>query len=123
MIKTDEKQESPLTRKIWKKKKPTLTKIPVQYLDDYTGGVWIVYELNTSARVRFSMLHGDNNVLSAIMFDPVSRRWGGDYYDEYVELNLYVPRGWAHAVLNLETSVGVAVEFSSVLQEWVVYNG
>ena len=47
---------------------------PVQYLDDYTGGVWIVYELNTSARVRFSMLHGDNNVLSAIMFDPVSRR-------------------------------------------------
>ena len=28
-----------------------------------------------------------------------------------------VPHGWAHAVLNLETSVGVAVEFSSVLQE------
>jgi alpha-L-rhamnosidase len=47
---------------------------PVQYLDDYTQGVWIVYELNTSARVRFSMLHGDNNVLSAIMFDSVSRR-------------------------------------------------
>jgi hypothetical protein len=30
---------------------------------------------------------------------------------------MYVPHGWAHAVLNLETSVGVAVEFSSVLQE------
>ena len=30
---------------------------------------------------------------------------------------LYIPHGWAHGVLNLETSVGVAVEFSSVLQE------
>jgi hypothetical protein len=30
---------------------------------------------------------------------------------------IYVPHGWAHGVLNLETSVGVAVEFSSVLQE------
>ena len=47
---------------------------PIQYLDDYTGGVWIVYELNTSARVRFSMLHGYNNVLSALMFDSASRR-------------------------------------------------
>jgi hypothetical protein len=47
---------------------------PIQYLDDYTGGVWIVYELNTSARVRYSMLHGDNNVLSALMFDSTSRK-------------------------------------------------
>jgi hypothetical protein len=30
---------------------------------------------------------------------------------------LYIPHGWAHGVLNLETSVGVAVEFSSILQE------
>jgi quercetin dioxygenase-like cupin family protein len=30
---------------------------------------------------------------------------------------IYVPHGWAHGVLNLETSIGVAVEFSSVLQE------
>ena len=27
---------------------------------------------------------------------------------------LYVPPGWGHAVLNLNTSVGVAIEFSSV---------
>jgi hypothetical protein len=30
---------------------------------------------------------------------------------------MYVPHGWAHAVMNLETSVGLSVEFSSVLQE------
>jgi hypothetical protein len=30
---------------------------------------------------------------------------------------LYIPHGWAHGVVNLETSVGVAVEFSSILQE------
>jgi hypothetical protein len=28
---------------------------------------------------------------------------------------IYVPHGWGHAVLNVETSVGVAVEFSSAL--------
>ena len=45
---------------------------PTLYLDSYVGGTWIVWQLNTSARVRFSQLQGDNNVLSAIMFDPVA---------------------------------------------------
>jgi len=31
---------------------------------------------------------------------------------------LYVPRGWGHAVLNLRTSVGYAVEFATPLQRY-----
>lgn len=45
---------------------------PVQYLDNYVGGAWVVFELNTSARIRVSQLQGDNAVVSAVMFDAVS---------------------------------------------------
>ncbi len=45
---------------------------PAQYLDAFVGGTWLVFELNTSARVRVSQLAGDNAVISALAFDLVA---------------------------------------------------
>lgn len=44
---------------------------PTQYLDAFVGGTWVVFELNSSARVRVSQLEGDNAVISALAFDLV----------------------------------------------------
>ena len=45
---------------------------PVQYVGpEMVGGVWLVFQTNSSARVRASQLQGDNSVISALMFDLV----------------------------------------------------
>ena len=46
---------------------------PVQFLpkEQTTGGVWLVFQYNSSARLRFSQLIGDNAVVSALAFDTV----------------------------------------------------
>lgn len=45
---------------------------PQQYLNNFVGGTWIVLQVNTSLRLRFSQLQGDNAVVSAVLFDLVS---------------------------------------------------
>jgi alpha-L-rhamnosidase len=42
---------------------------PTQYLTDFTGSVWLVWEYNRSMRLRFNYVRGDNQVVSAMMFD------------------------------------------------------
>jgi hypothetical protein len=42
---------------------------PPQYLDEFTGGVWLVWEYSRSVRLRFNYIRGDNQVVSAIVFD------------------------------------------------------
>ena len=44
---------------------------PRQRLSDFSGGVWITYELVGDARLRVATIRGDLGVLSAITFDPV----------------------------------------------------
>ena len=45
---------------------------PVQYVDNFVNGTWLVFEYNRSLRLRFSQLEGDNAVVSAIMFAAVT---------------------------------------------------
>ena len=50
---------------------PTLGPLaPRQYLQDFSGGVWLSFELVGDARFRISTMRGDMAVLSAIAFDP-----------------------------------------------------
>jgi hypothetical protein len=42
-----------------------------QFLTDFTGGVWMSYELSGSVRFRSSTSRGDYAVISALVFDPV----------------------------------------------------
>jgi hypothetical protein len=46
----------------------------LQYVspDETLAGVWVVFQTNSSARMRFSMLIGDNAVVSALAFDYVT---------------------------------------------------
>lgn len=41
---------------------------PVQVLDDYSGGKYLVYKYNRSARFRIDQIRGDNATLSGIFF-------------------------------------------------------
>ena len=45
---------------------------PTLYVDEFVGGTWFVFELNSSVRVRFSQLQGATAVASAVTFDPVA---------------------------------------------------
>jgi len=42
---------------------------PVQLVEDFVGGVWLVYSYTRSMRFRFNYIRGDNQVVSAILFD------------------------------------------------------
>ncbi len=42
---------------------------PVQYVEAFTGGVWLTWRYNASLRLRFNFIRGDNQVVSALMFD------------------------------------------------------
>ena len=44
---------------------------PIQFVPESqsAGGVWLVFQANSSVRLRFSQLIGDNAVVSAIAFD------------------------------------------------------
>ena len=44
---------------------------PVQYVkgDSFVGGTWLVWRYNASIRLRFNYVRGDNQVVSALMFD------------------------------------------------------
>jgi hypothetical protein len=44
---------------------------PRTYLADFSGGLWLTYELQGDVRVRISTIRGDYAVLSAVAFDPV----------------------------------------------------
>jgi hypothetical protein len=44
---------------------------PVELLDNFQGGVWLVWELNSSARFRVNFVRGTNQVVSAVAFDLV----------------------------------------------------
>jgi hypothetical protein len=54
---------------------------PPQLLEGFEGGVWLVYQLNTSARFRVSQMPstcpGHTAVVSAIVFDEVERKEDG----------------------------------------------
>ena len=43
---------------------------PVQVVDDFTGGKYLVYAYNKSAKFRFNKVRGDTVTLSGIFFDP-----------------------------------------------------
>ena len=47
---------------------------PVQFVPKLQTalGVWLIFQTNTSSRLRFSQLIGDNAVVSALAFDVVS---------------------------------------------------
>ncbi|HSY20301.1 MAG TPA: alpha-L-rhamnosidase C-terminal domain-containing protein [Candidatus Acidoferrales bacterium] len=45
---------------------------PVQVVTNYSGGCYLVYNYNKSAKFRIDHVWGDNAVLSGIFFDPVS---------------------------------------------------
>ena len=42
---------------------------PVQLLDNFVGGVWLVYEVTGSVRFRVNFVRGTNPVVSALLFD------------------------------------------------------
>ncbi len=42
---------------------------PLQYLSDFSGGVWLVWECSTSVRLRVNYVRGSNSVVSALAFD------------------------------------------------------
>ena len=44
---------------------------PVELLDNFQAGVWLVWELTTSARFRVNFVRGTNQVVSAVAFDLV----------------------------------------------------
>lgn len=44
---------------------------PTQWLADFTGGVWLVWQYAASVRVRINYTRGTNQVVSAILFDEV----------------------------------------------------
>jgi alpha-L-rhamnosidase len=44
---------------------------PVQYVDNYVNGTWLVFEYSRSLRLRMSQLEGDNAVVSAVMLAAV----------------------------------------------------
>jgi len=43
---------------------------PEQLVDDFHGGVWLVYDCDRSVRVRVAHVLGANAVLSGVFFDP-----------------------------------------------------
>lgn len=44
---------------------------PPQYVagEAFAGGTWLVWRYNASLRLRFNLVRGDNQVVSALMFD------------------------------------------------------
>lgn len=44
---------------------------PPQYVqgEPFAGGTWLVWRYNASLRFRFNLVRGDNQVVSAVMFD------------------------------------------------------
>ena len=46
---------------------------PMQFVssDEMLGGAWLIFQTNTSSRMRISQLIGDNAVVSALAFDTV----------------------------------------------------
>ena len=44
---------------------------PVELLDNFQAGVWLVWELTTSARFRVNFVRGTTQVVSAVAFDLV----------------------------------------------------
>ncbi|WP_214072998.1 alpha-L-rhamnosidase C-terminal domain-containing protein [Mucilaginibacter sp. dw_454] len=47
---------------------------PVKVVKDFTGGAYLTYTYNKSAKFRINLVRGDNAVLSGIFFDPVLKR-------------------------------------------------
>jgi hypothetical protein len=45
---------------------------PTQWLTNFEGGVWLVWQYAASVRVRVNFARGTNQVVSAILFDEVS---------------------------------------------------
>lgn len=43
---------------------------PVQIVNDFSGGKYLVYSYNKSAKFRFNKVRGNSVTLSAIFFDP-----------------------------------------------------
>lgn len=50
---------------------------PVVLLDDFTAGVWLVWQYSRSMRLRFNYIRGDNQVVSAVLFDTVNSTVSG----------------------------------------------
>ncbi|MCS7483717.1 hypothetical protein ACFFQW_35170 [Umezawaea endophytica] len=46
---------------------------PVQLVDDYHGGQYLVYDCDRLLRIRVGYIRGDNAVLSGLFFDPTGR--------------------------------------------------
>jgi alpha-L-rhamnosidase len=47
---------------------------PVQLVNDFHEGAYLVYECDRSVRLRVAHVRGDNAVLSGLFFDPIVRR-------------------------------------------------
>ena len=47
---------------------------PVQYLDSFVNGTWLVFAYNRSCRIRVSQLEGDNAVVSAVALSALRGR-------------------------------------------------
>ena len=45
---------------------------PTQLVDDFTEGVWLVWQYHRSVRIRVNLVRGTNNVISAVAFDSVA---------------------------------------------------
>lgn len=45
---------------------------PLRLVESYEDGKYLLYECDRSVRLRFDQLQGDNAVLNAVFFDPVS---------------------------------------------------
>ncbi len=47
--------------------------VPVQLVDAYHGGQYLVFDCDRSLRIRIAHVRGDNAVLSGLFFDPAGR--------------------------------------------------
>ena len=64
---------------------------------------------------RTHMAHGEDGPVSRLFESRVETQLRPLECSQEANDIVFVPSGWGHAVLNLELSVGAAVEFSSPL--------
>jgi hypothetical protein len=55
---------------------------PVKIVDDFSGGAYLVYQYNKSAKFRINKVRGSLLTLSGIFFDPASATFDSTRSDE-----------------------------------------
>ena len=85
-------------------------------LQDASGGIAVAGCAEPPTLLpRTHMAHGENGLASRLFESRVETQLRPLECSQEANDIVFVPSGWGHAVLNLELSVGAAVEFSSPL--------